>query len=537
MRRHSIPVLAVLACLAPASAFAAGNAAAPITDVLLFPGGATITRTVQVSPGITLAVLAGLPARFDTQTLRAEASAGIRLGDIQTTDTAKVEAVNPAEADLEAKITVLQDKSNALDGEAKSAQLVVDFLGSLGGGDAEKPEARRAMPADGKSLSGVVGVMAGEAGKAYATLQRVAVQQREIGRRIEALQRDLNRLRTGARDSRTVTIKLAAERPGTLKVSYQVANAGWKPAYRAALDSEASTLDIERQAIISQKTGEDWTDVRLTLSTSQPRQATTGREPQPWLLSYRPPEPAGDKVAMPAYAMAPAPMPMAAPHAARKAEAEPAYVPPTFESRSMFATEFRVPAPASLPADGREVAVALAKQGVAVKQYLQTAPRIEAAAYVTAEAATPEGDWPAGDMQLFRDGSYIGHAYWNPEAHDRLVLGFGRDDQVRVAVAPLKSDSGSAGVFGNRRQKRLANAFSITNHHRRAVEVTVLEASPVATADEVKVKADFAPKPGHEAWEEKQGVVAWDLTVAPGKTEKITTDYLIEYPGEGRLIE
>lgn len=546
MRNRSVSALTALACLLFSASVAATNA--PITDVLLFPGGATISRNVQVSPGMTQAVIANLPSNFDMQTLRAEAGAGIRIGEIVSADTAKTDAVNPAEAALEAKITALRDEQEALDAEAKSAQMVIDYLTRLGGSDGNTPDARRSPPPDAKTLTSLLGVMGAEGGKSLTRIQRIAVQKREIAKKIDSLQRDLARLRTGERDTRTLTINLSTDRTGVLTVSYQVANAGWKPSYRASLNSEASKLELERQAIISQKTGEDWTNVRLTLSTSQPRHTTSGVEPQPWLLSYQPPRTYssfGETQEAP-LAAAPAPAPVMkskrrvtlgvmADKADEVAE-EPPYTPPTYQIQTMFATEFQVPARTNLAADGREVSVELSKETIAVKQYLQTTPRQEAAAYVTADAEKPEGDWPAGNMQLFRDGSYVGNNFWNPQAKDRLVLGFGRDEQVHVSVVPLKTDTASSGVFGKREQKKIATVFSITNHHKRPAALTVLESSPVSTSDEVKVRTAFDPKPSHETWEDKRGVMAWEMTIAPGATSKIKTEYEIEFPREGELI-
>jgi uncharacterized protein (TIGR02231 family) len=413
----------------------------------------------------------------------------------------------------------------------------------MGGSDASGPDARRTPPPDAKTLTALVAVMGAEGGKSLARIQKIAVQKRELSKKIDTLQRDLARLRTGQRDTRTLTINLSAERAGVLTVSYQVANAGWRPAYRASLNSETSKLELERQAIISQKTGEDWSNVRLTLSTTQPRHVTSGVDPQPWLLSYQPPQTYGSYEMQAPMAAAPAPEMRAKSRvtlnkamAGKEADVEEPYTPPTYVIQSMFATEFQVPARTSLPADGREVSVELARETIAVKQYLQTTPRLESAAYVTAEAEKPEGDWPAGNMQLFRDGSYVGSNMWYPQARERLVLGFGRDEQVHVSVIPLKTDTASSGVFGKRAHQKIANAFSISNHHKRPVNLTVLEASPVSTSDEVKVRTAFDPKPTRETWEDKRGVMSWEMTIAPGATTKIKTEYEIEYPGEGTLV-
>ena len=168
---------------------------------------------------------------------------------------------------------------------------------------------------------------------------------------------------------------------------------------------------------------------------------------------------------------------------------------------------------------------------------MQTAPRQDPGVYVTAEADKPEGDWPAGNMQLFRDGSYIGSSEWNPQARDRLVLGFGRDEQIHVSVIPLKTDSGSSGIIAKRRQKKIATAYSISNHHQRQVSLLVLEPTPVATSDQVTVHTAFEPKPTRETWEDKRGVMAWEMLLAPKQTSRIKTEYEIDYPNEGDLVE
>ena len=49
------------------------------------------------------------------------------------------------------------------------------------------------------------------------------------------------------------------------------------------------------------------------------------------------------------------------------------------------------------------------------------------------------------EVQLYRDGAYIGSTFWQAQAKDRLVLPFGRDDRVQVSVNRVKNRTGSAG--------------------------------------------------------------------------------------------
>ncbi|MGE5490951.1 MAG: mucoidy inhibitor MuiA family protein [Actinomycetota bacterium] len=526
----SLKKFAALCLAGMLSAGALAAAPTPVTSVVLYPGGATVVRTAQVAPGATQVVMAGLPARFDSQTLRAEAGPGIRIGDIVTLDAARTEAVNPAEAELEGKIQALEDQQAAVEGEIKAVEIVKAYLERLGdSGSSDRPSAAP----DARSLAGVIDTVGRSAGEAMAKIQRLNIQKRDVGKKIEALRRDLARLRTGSKDSRTVLVNVAADRAGTLKLSYQVPNAGWKPAYRALLDSTSGKVELERLATVSQKTGEDWSNVRLVLSTAQPRQSPTGPEPQPWLLSYYPPQPQSDK--MMAAPRAPAPVAYGIADRALSQDREPPYYPPTFVTQGNFSTEFEAPTRVTLPSDGREVSVPLAKQTLPVKQYLQIAPRLDKSAVVTAEASRPEGVWPAGNLQLFRDGNYVGATQWNPLRSDHFVFSFGRDELVRVAVDEVEGKSGTKGVFGGRQERRMADVFTLTSAHRKPVDVVVLESSPVATSDEIRVQATFDPKPTTTTWEQKRGVVAWEKTLAPNETAKFSVDYAIDYPKEGSV--
>jgi len=51
--------------------------------------------------------------------------------------------------------------------------------------------------------------------------------------------------------------------------------------------------------------------------------------------------------------------------------------------------------------------------------------------------------WLAGDIQLYRDGNYVGATGWNPQSSAALVLRSGRDSLVRVKVDRAKDRNGS----------------------------------------------------------------------------------------------
>ena len=105
----------------------------------------------------------------------------------------------------------------------------------------------------------------------------------------------------------SVTVTLATDREAELRLSYQVRGTGWQPTYRATLDAAKPSVLLERQALVAQNSGEDWSNVQLTLSTGQPGRTTQGRLPRPWTLDIAPPTPKAAPVARHGHGPAPAP--------------------------------------------------------------------------------------------------------------------------------------------------------------------------------------------------------------------------------------
>jgi len=87
-----------------------------------------------------------------------------------------------------------------------------------------------------------------------------------------------------------------------LRVEGLVSEASWAPRYSIRADLPAKKVSIEYDAVLVQRSGEDWDDVELTLSTAQPMVAANPPIVQPiWVDVYKPPPPAAPVAAEPAF--------------------------------------------------------------------------------------------------------------------------------------------------------------------------------------------------------------------------------------------
>lgn len=361
-------------------------------------------------------------------------------------------------------------------------------------------------------------------------------RQTELDRQLDPLLTERARTQGIGDQVMAVTVTLATVRDADIKLSYQVNGPGWTPSYRALLDTTTRKLRIERQALVAQATGEDWRGVKLTLSTGQPQRATTGRMPTPWRIGIEPPpQPiaASTRRFAPMSPIAPAPMMERSPGADETPDQEPLFDVAVFENS--FATEFSVPNAIDVPSNGQRVTMALGKHEDTAHLSVRTSPQVDATAFLMAEIAPPAGVWPAGAMQLYRDGAFVGNSRWMPDSDAHMALSFGQDELVSVKAEPERDNQSIGGFAGTRAERRVQRAYTVENRHRTPIAVQVLEAAPVPVDEEVRVTAKFSPEPADLEWNKQPGMAQWRFDLPASQTTRVSADYTISYPKDARL--
>jgi hypothetical protein len=71
-----------------------------------------------------------------------------------------------------------------------------------------------------------------------------------------------------------------------LELSYIIPNAAWKPSYDLRVKDIGAPLSMQVKATVLQNSGEDWKEVKLSLSTSNPTESGLKPELSPWRLQY-----------------------------------------------------------------------------------------------------------------------------------------------------------------------------------------------------------------------------------------------------------
>src|SRR2546429_9788358 len=95
--------------------------------------------------------------------------------------------------------------------------MTADFIARLGAPAGDKP-----APLPGaRSLAETIEAVRRGGADAFGRIQKGQGQKREIDKQIRALERDLARLKSGAKGVRTIAGGVSAERPGEGRGAYQ----------------------------------------------------------------------------------------------------------------------------------------------------------------------------------------------------------------------------------------------------------------------------------------------------------------------------
>lgn len=532
-----------------------------IDAVMVFPTGAEVTRAakIKLDPGEHTVLLTDLPGLAVPGSIRVEGkSTGGRL-DIGSVDTRRVQVprTDPVQQAterrrIEGEIEKLRDERAVIEASAKASATQLALIQKL----SELP-AHPAPPAPGGvaqpdwgQIFTLIGTRSAEAQKAALDAQ---TKMRDVDRKIEDLNKKLAEL-TPAQLDRTevkVFVAAAAALEADLTIRYQVGNASWQPYYDARLTtggrSTAPKLSLVRRASIQQRTGEDWVDVALQLSTTRPGTGTAAPELFPMTVDFEPdmPPPRATLSGVPQATRSMADRAEGNEDArvmARKAAAAPAGAIVAQEQVAQveaapFQAIFTPPGKLTVMSTGEQKRVQLDATDVDPALVVRTVPRVNAKAFLYTKLAAPKTTpYLPGQVSLFRDGTFVGNGRL-PQLTpgEEFELGFGTDDAVRVRHALVEEKRGETGLISTSKTDVRNFRISVQSMHERPIQLSILDQIPVSNNQDIKVELITKQPPTKQNIEDKRGVLQWDSEVKPGEERILEFGYRVQWPAAKKV--
>ncbi len=541
MRALFAALLATTALPAPSFADTL-SATSTITDVTVYPQGAKITREVRFnapSAGAHELVVTDLPQDTTAGLMRVTGSDAVTPGAFSLRadrlpprpdrltpgqEAAKA-SVDSAEAALRAAGTALEQIQARVD----AANARIAYLHSISGQPSEN-----ATVDSLREFAKVIGeetlAAATEAATARADLWPAQKAQQEAQEALAEAQAALAALPTGDENYTALVVNLeaGAAGPGVVTVTHYVADAGWRPFYDLHLSRQGGPgLTIERSVLVTQYTGEDWTGVDLTLSSSRPSEQaapSTLWPQQRWIEKEEPPademakQRAGaaemDMVASPAIA-AEAPAPISA-----------------IAGLEGDTVVYDYPRKVDIASGVEDLRLSLDRIEAAAKVIAVAVPSRDRNAFVMAEFTNSSGEpLLPGEALLYREGVLVGSTSLGLIAAGKETeIPFGPIDSIVLSRDMPLRDSGQTGVFSTSNQLSETAILRIENLGTESWPLKVIDQVPYSEQQDLVVKTEISPQPTSTDEDGQRGLLTWESELAAGAKQEISLGYTLSWP-------
>lgn len=538
------------------------SAISKIEAVTVYLQGADVTRTatVDLPQGGHRILLKGLPAGIDPQSIRVE-GAGTGQVEISSIDARDsyigAATTNYEQLALQRQISGLTDERALLDMVVADSNHQRTFLLNLADKQLTPQSTADATKAiNSVELGGLIDLVGQKLAVLAEKIQKSQVRQREIDEAVNDLSMKLNELHGNDRHQTDVAINVdaAAASALSLRVSYRVGAAGWSPYYDARLaigkSGDPSKLTLERRAVVTQSTDENWQDVAMVLSTAQPTGMTAA------------PEVGEQEVGLPLPMISTAAAPVSA--LQDSFAAGESGVDTKEKDRGRIVGESEITSTRKLSAKKSDIAqrqaevvqagfqanyiisgrVSVDNSGQSKKLKISSstqnanlsavvAPRLDLTAYLTVDFASDAGGPQLpGLVNLYRDGVYVGQGSLPQMAPKEIgSLGFGADDLVKVTRAEVKRLTGDEGIITSSHVDERGWDITVKNMHDFTLPVTVKDRVPFTAVKDVTIsEMPGMTEPTARNVDKKRGVLSWALDMEAGGEKTIKTGYKISWP-------
>jgi uncharacterized protein (TIGR02231 family) len=448
-------------------------------------------------------------------------------------------------------VQALRDERAALEdqiaAETARKKFAERFASETPFGVGEKGEAR---PISDWRLA--FGAVAEEIRSANDAIRALKLKQRDLDQEIKQVEAALQ-----ANPSRKMEVRIDlaanASAHATFRVSYTVRGARWAPLYDARLDTgtreRKPALELVRRAEIVQQTGEDWSDVALSVSTVRTAKGGSGPELSPLIVRYYvppAPQPAKTSRLMQDRIGSTAQIPLAGVTAAYNDHAEEAAAlaarpaAPAQEQEAAVETGgyqaiFRVPGRVTVAGNEGAKSFRISTAKIATDLLVRATPALDETAYLEASLKhAEEAPLLPGRVSLYRDGIFAGRGQMPLTPKDEtLRLGFGPDEKVKITRAVTRKIEGSAGIISSARTDEREFKITLRSGHDRPIRAVIEDQVPTSETAEIQVEMlPVTTPPTERDVRDRRGVLAWSFEAAPGEAKEIRLGWRLRFPGD-----
>lgn len=310
----------------------------------------------------------------------------------------------------------------------------------------------------------------------------------------------------------------------TFDINYLTNGASWIPFYDMRAENINAPINLMYKAKVTQNTGIDWNNVKLSLSSGNPNQNNTAPILQAWFLrfgqqnhGYLNEDTKKNVVVVTGYGTK-----------IKDATTQASISNYTTINENQLNISFDIDIPYTILSNGKAHSVALKELKLPATYKYYAVPKAEKEAFLLAEISDySKFNLLPGEANIIFEGMYVGKTIINPnQTSDTLNLSMGRDKKITIKREKIADKSGTKFLSGYKEQT-FTYDITVKNNKKEAIELLLKDQYPISTDKEITIelidngKAKVNPE---------TGILTWDTKLNAGETKKYRISYKVKYP-------
>lgn len=313
-----------------------------------------------------------------------------------------------------------------------------------------------------------------------------------------------------------------------LNINYYVDDAGWTHQYDVRAVNTDSPVKFNYKAMLFQKTSLDWNNVKLMLSSANPRKSNHKPQLQPQFLSYQ----QHNKIRTSDYQKN-----GNAPEA--KLESNHSTDEMRMDKDALHAEQFtelienisnyqyEIKLPYRIASDGKLHAISIMQKEINSVYENVVVPKLDAEVFITARiSGWDDLNLLPGNANIYFENMYVGETFINAGGTaDTLVVVLGRDQNIQVSRKKIKSQEKER-LINNEKVLSYQYEISLKNGKNNHIRLLVEDQFPVSNDQQIKVELIDNGKAEIDA---NSGFMRWDLKLKPKESKLLKYTYVIRH--------
>ncbi len=530
-----------------------------IDQVTIYRDQARIIRTVEIPPAADLQQIRvpDLPREMEVRSAFTESDTGTQVRSMRIVPDrtkaapeleARLEQLRTRKGELLQQLRSQEQKAKAIERDLLTIEELVDFSA------AKVHENLDRATLDVESVTAL-------ADFTMERRRRLAEELLETQSEIEQLNKDIQEndeqqsdwAIENAKSSYEALLAVNSPDGGVARLVYDVNNVSWFPRYSVRSqqgDDGVRSFKLQLDAVLIQDSGESWSDVLVTLSTSTP----DIRAARPLLTPLRVQAIApGEQAISNADTSLSGDLPAWLDRNGLEQNAElntQANQRQVTEMTSVAEVErtlaedagedlgdetYRIEGRIQVTSQPQLQTIAILATDLPGDMHYVVTPLLTSFAFREADLTNTSGkNLIAGEADVYLDGDFVGRTTLPPTADgQRLTVGFGSDRKIRTRRELLSKEES---VQGGNRRSTLTHRLVIANYHDAPMAIRLLDRIPIAAKDgSITVELDststtaLSDDPLYVRMLKPTGVLRWDLEIPAKRFGSNTFDHEYTY--------